>query len=171
MTDALLQDLLEHVRARYYGKYRGVVVDVDAATMRVKASVPAVLGGITSGWASPCVPYAGPQVGFVMLPDIGSGVWIEFEGGDVSLPIWTGCYWNTGDVPTSASTTQKSIVTKAGNLIFDISAGSVTLENASAANPNTLVINQTSLTLTAAEDSVAVGPASVSVNNGALEVM
>jgi hypothetical protein len=47
----------------------------------------------------------------------------------------------------------------------------VTLENASAANPNTLVINQTSLTLTAAEDSVAVGPASVSVNNGALEVM
>ena len=94
MTDALLQDLLEHVRGRYYGKYRGVVVDVDAATMRVKASVPAVLGGVTSGWAAPCVPYAGPQVGFLMLPDVGSGVWIEFEGGDVSFPIWTGCYWN-----------------------------------------------------------------------------
>jgi hypothetical protein len=77
MSDALLQDLLEFVRSRYFGKYRGVVVDVDAATMRVKASVPSVLGGITSGWAAPCVPYAGPQVGFLMLPDIGSGVWIR----------------------------------------------------------------------------------------------
>ena len=28
------------------------------------------------------MPYAGPQVGFLMLPDIGSGVWIEFEGGE-----------------------------------------------------------------------------------------
>jgi uncharacterized protein involved in type VI secretion and phage assembly len=171
VNDNALQDLVEFLRGRFFGKYRGVVVGVDAQTMRVKASVPSVLGGVTSGWASPCVPYAGPQVGFLMLPDVGSGVWIEFEGGDVSMPIWTGCYWNTGDVPTSASATQKSIVTKAGNLIFDVSAGSVTLENASAASPIMLVIDQTSLTLTAGDDSVAVGPASVSVNSGALEVI
>ena len=44
MTDALLQDLLDYVRSRFFGKYRGVVVDVDASTMRVKASVPSVLG-------------------------------------------------------------------------------------------------------------------------------
>ena len=25
---------------------------------------------------------------------MGAGVWIEFEGGDVSRPIWTGCYWH-----------------------------------------------------------------------------
>ena len=92
------------MRNRFFGKYRGVVVDVDASTMRVKASVPAVLGGVSSGWCAPCVPYAGPQVGFFMLPDIGSGVWIEFEGGDVSFPIWTGCYWSSGDIPSAAAT-------------------------------------------------------------------
>jgi len=49
MNEALLMDLLERVKHRFYGKYRGVVTDVDAATMRIKAIVPAVLGGTTSG--------------------------------------------------------------------------------------------------------------------------
>jgi uncharacterized protein involved in type VI secretion and phage assembly len=167
MTDALLQDLLEHVRSRYYGKYRGVVVDVDAPTMRVKASVPAVLGGVTSGWASPCVPYAGPKVGFLMLPDIGSGVWIEFEGGDASFPIWTGCYWNSGDIPSQAAATLKTIVTTAGSLAFDTSANSVTLEDAAQ---NTVVLDSSGVTSTSGASNVAIGSSGVSVNSGALEV-
>ena len=167
MTDALLQDLLEHVRSRYYGKYRGVVVDVDAATMRVKASVPSVLGGVTSGWASPCVPYAGPQVGFLMLPEIGGGVWIEFEAGDVSFPIWAGCYWNTGDIPSQASATLKTIVTTAGNLAFDTSENSITLEDAAK---NTVVLDSSGVTSTSGSNNVAIGSSSVSVTDGALEV-
>jgi len=168
MIDALLQDLLDYVRNRYFGKYRGVVVDVDAATMRVKASVPSVLGGVTSGWAAPCVPYAGPQVGFMMLPDIGSGVWIEFEGGDVSFPIWTGCYWNSGDIP-SAAAALKTIIATAGSLAFDNSAGSTTLQDA---NQHTVVADSSGVTITGAPASiVAVGAASVSINNGAFEVM
>jgi len=169
MIDALLQDLLDYVRNRYFGKYRGVVVDVDAATMRVKASVPSVLGGVTSGWAAPCVPYAGPQVGFMMLPDIGSGVWIEFEGGDVSFPIWTGCYWNSGDIPSAAAATLKTIIATAGSLAFDNSAGSTTLQDA---NQHTVVADSSGVTITGAPASiVAVGAASVSINNGAFEVM
>jgi hypothetical protein len=167
VTDELLQDLLEFVRNRYFGKYRGVVVDVDAATMRVKASVPSVLGGVTSGWAAPCVPYAGPQVGFMMLPDVGSGVWIEFEGGDVSFPVWTGCYWNAGDIPSSAASTLKAIVTTAGSLGFDTNAASVTLQDAT---PNTVVVDSSGVTSTAGSGSVAVGQTTVSVNSGALEV-
>ena len=42
--DRTLIDVLERLRNRFFGKYRGVVTDVDAGTMRVKASVPAVLG-------------------------------------------------------------------------------------------------------------------------------
>ncbi len=168
MSEALVQDLLEFVRTRHFGKYRGVVVDVDAATMRVKASVPAVLGPVTSGWATPCVPYAGPQVGFLMLPDLGAGVWIEFEGGDVSLPIWTGCYWNAGDIPSNAASTLKTIITTAGSLGFDNNASSVTLQDASG---NSLAIDSSGLTSTAGSSTVVVGQASVSVNNGALEVM
>jgi uncharacterized protein involved in type VI secretion and phage assembly len=164
-----LQDLIEFIRGRFFGKYRGVVIEVDAATMRVKASVASVLGGVTSGWAAPCVPYAGPQVGFMMLPEVGSGVWIEFEGGDVSLPIWTGCYWNSGDVPSTAAATLKTIVTKAGSLAFDTSASSATLQDASQP-ANTLVIDSSGVTATSGSSSVAVGSSSVSVNNGALEV-
>ena len=168
MTDALLQDLLDFVRNRYFGKYRGVVTDVDAGTMRVRASVPSVLGGISSGWAAPCVPYAGPQVGFMMLPDVGSGVWIEFEGGDVSFPIWTGCYWNSGDIPSAAASTLKTIVAESGSLAFDNNASSVTLQDASQ---NSLVIDATGATTSAGSGAVAVGASGVSINNGAFEVM
>ena len=168
MNDVRLQELIDFMRSRYFGKYRGVVIDVDAATMRVKASVPSVLGGVTSGWAAPCVPYAGPQVGFMMLPEIGGGVWIEFEGGDVSFPIWTGCYWNSGDIPSSAASTLKAIVTAAGTLGFDTSANSVTVKDATQ---NTVVIDSSGVTTTAGAGSVAVAAAGVSVNNGALEVM
>ena len=94
--DYTLIDVLDRLRNRFFGKYRGVVTDVDASTMRVKASVPAVLGQQPSGWARPCVPFAGPSMGFAFLPEVGTGVWIEFEGGDVSYPIWAGCYWQQG---------------------------------------------------------------------------
>src|SRR5262249_20058237 len=99
INESLLMDIAERIRNRFYGKYRGVVTQVDSPTLRVKAKVPAVLGDQESGWAMPCVPYAGPQVGLAFLPEEGTGVWIEFEGGDVSFPIWTGCYWRTGEQP------------------------------------------------------------------------
>lgn len=167
MNDMLLQDLLEHIRHRFYGKYRGVVVDVDAATMRVKASVDSVLPGQTSGWASPCVPYAGPKVGFVMLPEVGSGVWIEFEAGDPSFPIWTGCYWTTDQIPDSAAANIKSIITQTGTLSFDNGASTVTLQDSSQ---HSLVFGQSGATVAAGSGKIEVGASGVSVNGGALEV-
>ncbi len=167
MNDALLQDLLDHVKQRFYGKYRGVVVDVDASTMRIKASVPSVLPMTPTGWCMPCVPYAGPQVGFVMLPEVGSGVWIEFEGGDVSFPIWTGCYWNTGDIPSSAAANVKSIITNAGTLSFDNAASSVTLQDSAQ---HSLVFDSNGATTSAGSGKIEVCASGVSVNSGALEV-
>ena len=168
MNEMLLQDVLDHVRNRFYGKYRGTVTDVDAATMRIKANVPAVLPGAPTGWCAPCVPYAGPQVGFLMLPEVGSGVWIEFEGGDVSFPIWTGCYWSAGDVPSSAAADVKSIVTTAGTLSFDNVGDSVTLAGSAQ---NTVVLDSSGATVSAGAGKIEVGASGVSVNSGALEVM
>ena len=71
--DRGLEDLLERLRTRFYGKYGGIVTDVDASTMRIKAVVPSVLGETDTGWCMPCVPYAGPNVGFAFLPEQGSG--------------------------------------------------------------------------------------------------
>jgi len=86
---------------RFYGKYRGLVaINVDPLNLgRLKAMVPEVLGEIPSSWALPCAPYAGTGAGFFAVPPIGAGVWIEFEAGDVSRPIWTGAWWATGEVP------------------------------------------------------------------------
>jgi phage baseplate assembly protein gpV len=167
MNDPLMIELLERARGRYFGKYRGTVTEVDAATMRIKAEVPNVLPGVATGWCMPCVPYAGKDVGMLMLPDVGAGVWIEFESGDVSYPIWVGCYWRSGEVPDSASAAVKSIVTTAGVLAFDTGANSVTLKGT---QDNTLVLDGDGATVSAGSGRVAIGNAGVSVNDGALEV-
>ena len=79
----------------FYGKYRGVVTDInDPLKMgRIQARVPDVLGTDVSGWALPSVPFAGDGMGFYALPKVGAGVWIEFEQGDPDYPIWSGCWW------------------------------------------------------------------------------
>ena len=169
MSDPLLQELMDRIRNRFYGKYRGIVTEVDDSTWRIKASVPNVLpGGAAPGWCMPCVPYAGPQVGFCMLPETGSAVWIEFEGGDTSYPIWTGMYWTSGDLPSNASATVKSIITSAGSIAFDNNQSSVTLTDA---QNNTVVLDQSGVTSTSGSNSVAIGTSSVNVNDGAMEVM
>jgi uncharacterized protein involved in type VI secretion and phage assembly len=88
-------------KARHYGKYRGIVTDNgDPKKLgRVRARVPEVLGDVETGWALPCAHYAGQQSGVFAVPSAGTGVWIEFESGVVSRPIWTGCWWGTGDIP------------------------------------------------------------------------
>ncbi len=167
-SNPLLQELLDRVRNRFYGKYRGIVTGVDASTWRIQASVPNVLPNGTSGWCMPCVPYAGPQAGFLMLPEVGSAVWIEFEGGDPSYPIWSGMFWSAGDIPSNASASVKSIVTSAGSIAFNNDQSSITLTDA---QNNTVVLDQSGITSTSGSNSVAVGTSSVSVNDGAMEVI
>lgn len=168
MTDSpALQEVLDRLRNRFFGKYRGTVIDVDAATMSVKALVPAVLGTVPSGWCQPCVPYAGPSVGVFMLPDVGSGVWIEFEGGDVCRPIWVGCYWRAGEIPSGTSAAVKSVVTTAGSLSFDTGAGSVTLAGTQSQNA---VLDSQGITLSAGSGKIVVGTSGVDINSGALTV-
>jgi hypothetical protein len=90
---------------RYYGKYRGLVIEnVDPMMMgRILAQVPDVLGEIPSSWAMPCVPAAGIQSGCYIVPPIGSQVWMEFEQGNPDYPIWVGGFWGTAaDVPVFA---------------------------------------------------------------------
>ena len=86
---------------RFYGKYRGAVVNNMDPTSRgrLQAMVPEVLGEIPTGWAEPCSPYAGPMAGFFAVPPPGAGVWIEFEAGDTSRPVWVGGWWGVAEVP------------------------------------------------------------------------
>jgi uncharacterized protein involved in type VI secretion and phage assembly len=167
MNDALLTDLLERVKHRFYGKYRGTVTDVEAATMRIKATVPAVLGEITSGWCEACVPYAGPSVGFVMLPEVGSGVWIEFEGGDVSYPIWVGGYWRSGEVPSDASATAKAVFAQSGILKLDDDAATVSLEDA---HGDSLTLTEGVATIKSDMGKIVADSSGVTINDSSLVV-
>jgi phage baseplate assembly protein gpV len=166
--DRALEDLLERLRTRFYGKYRGIVSDVDASTMRIKALVPSVLGETKTGWCMPCVPYAGPGTGIAFLPEVNSGVWIEFEGGDVSYPIWVGGYWREGEFPAGAADHVKVVITKAPNkLEFDDDQATITLSDP---NGNTVTLGSSGITLANGQSTVVVSSTSVSVNDGALEV-
>jgi uncharacterized protein involved in type VI secretion and phage assembly len=169
--DRALEDLLEHLRTRFYGKYRGIVAEnEDPAEMgRIKARIPSVLGTVESGWCTPCVPYAGPQVGIAFLPAVGSGVWIEFEGGDVSFPIWVGGYWRKGELPTDASPEVKVIVTSAPlEVKLDDSAQALTMTDPSG---NIAALEDAGIKLSNGGQQLVIDEASVSVNEGALEVM
>ena len=101
-------DLQRTSPTRYFGKYRGLVTDNDdpRSLARVRARVPEVLGEVETGWALPCAPYSGDGSGVFTVPEPGAGVWIEFEAGDVSRPIWSGCWWGSGKLPTSNSGSQ-----------------------------------------------------------------
>lgn len=170
MDEQALMEILERLRHRFYGKYRGTVTNVNDPTKRgrIKAKVPAVLGGQETGWCLPCVPYAGKDVGMVFVPEEGSSVWIEFEGGEPSLPIWTGCFWRNDQMPEEASPTVKTIKTKAENvLMFDDDAGSTTFEDA---NENSVMLDSSGIALERGVGKIVVSDSSVSVNDGALEV-
>lgn len=117
MIEDLVQELLERLENRYYGKYRGYVHDVHDPEHRgrIRAVVPRLLGERTpTGWALPSAPYAGPDQGFFTVPDIGAGVWIEFEEGDLSKPIWSGQWWGSptdADIGTPDSSARQRVPT------------------------------------------------------------
>lgn len=168
MNEQAITDLLDRLRNRFFGKFRGTVTDVDASTLRIKANVPAVLADQPTGWCMPCVPYAGDSVGMAFLPEVGSGVWIEFEGGDVSYPIWVGCYWRAGEQPSDAAPAVKAIVTVSGNkLLLDDNAGTITLSDQ---NGNQVTLDSNGITLTRGSNTVQISDSEVNLNDGALEV-
>ncbi|MDA3643903.1 phage baseplate assembly protein V [Saccharopolyspora indica] len=99
--------------SRFLGKFRGRVMDnADPLGIgRITAQVPDVLGDLTSTWALPCLPFTGREAGQYVVPEIGAGVWVEFEQGDPSFPIWTGCwYGDRAELPPDARKDDRPVV-------------------------------------------------------------
>jgi uncharacterized protein involved in type VI secretion and phage assembly len=171
MNEQTILDVLDRIRGRFYGKYRGTVTDVEQPGRgRIKATVSAVLGDQATGWCDPCVPYAGNNVGIAFLPAVGAGVWIEFEGGDVSYPIWSGCYWRDGEIPSKVAAGTMVIQTASGHqIVLDDNGSSLTITDATG---NSISLGGSGITLQAANGGgcVALTDSEVNVNNGNLEV-
>lgn len=169
---------------QFLGKYRGVVTNnVDPMLRgRLLVTVPDVLGVVPSSWAEPCVPLAGPtgmSMGVYMVPPIGAGVWVEFEHGDPTYPIWVGCRWGaTADVPPIAHLgiplAPNIVLQSAGQNALVISdlpgpTGGIMLKSATGA---TLIVNDTGIYIQNGKGAsiVMTGP-TVNVNTGALTVV
>jgi len=168
-------------QTKFYGKYRGTVtINVDPEQRgRIMAMVPDALGLIPSSWAMPCFPIAGKQQGTYFIPQIGAGVWVEFENGDPSYPIWTGCFWGAvAEVPALAlagnpaspnivlqTTLQNAVV------ISDLPGptGGIMLKSTTGAS---IIVNDTGIYIQNGKGAsiVMTGP-TVTVNNGALVVI
>jgi uncharacterized protein involved in type VI secretion and phage assembly len=164
---------------KYVGKYRGSVFNnVDPMQIgRLMLMVPDVLGDIPSSWAMPCVPAAGMQMGTWFIPPIGAGVWVEFEQGDSDYPIWTGCWWSTGQAPGLALAVPPPVShlvmqTQLQNTLVISDApgptGGILLKSMTGAM---IMINETGITISNGQGAMIVmsGP-TVTVNEGALVV-
>ena len=148
--ERLVVELATQSRTRHYGKYRGVVTDNadPSAIGRIKAQVPDVFGAtVFTPWATPCAPYTGAGVGLHAIPPVGAGVWIEFEAGDPSRPIWSGGWWGTSDVPadqngSAAKPPLKILRSDQGLMVaLDDAANTLSLSDANGSNFMTISVN------------------------------
>ena len=166
---------------KYYGKYRGTVLNnIDPMQIgRLMVQVPDVGGLIPSSWAMPCFPITGKQMGAYMIPQIGTGVWVEFEQGNPDYPIWSGCWYGlVAEVPALAlagNPASPSIVlqTSLQNslIISDLPGptGGIMLKSTTGA---TLIVNDTGIYIQNGKGAMLtmIGP-TVTINNGAITVI
>jgi uncharacterized protein involved in type VI secretion and phage assembly len=174
-TERLLVEAAEYIRNRYFGKYRGLVnavEDVDSPDTqnlgRIRARVPEVYGDMISPWALPAVPFAGDGHGLVALPEVNDGVWIEFEAGDISRPVWSGCWWASGQLPAPGARAVRTLVTSGGHrVVLDDEAKKLQLLHSGGAE---LTMTDNDITLKIGSSQIVLSASGVSVNDGALEV-
>lgn len=104
-----------------HGKFRGKVLSNDdpLGLGRLQVACPTV-PALKEGWALPCIPYAGKDVGFYAMPPKDANVWVEFEGGDPNYPVWTGCFWGDDEMPLRpAKPVRKVFKTASCTLVAD----------------------------------------------------
>ena len=176
MLDTDFERLLEDLEGRLYGKYRGKVVDNQDPEKRgsIKVVVPAVLAE-TPLWALPCSPYAGKNVGFFAIPPVDASVWVEFEGGERDHPIWTGCFWEKGDIDDADATPDIAFLRTDGAKIRIEASGNLEIET-KGGTKITMTGSEITLEAPAIKQSANGGSAELSASgfdamNGALKVV
>ena len=167
--EQVIARLVERVEGRFFGKYRGQVTDNNDPDNlgRIKAKVPRVLSDEESGWALPAFIYGGAsEQGLFALPDVGAGVWIEFEGGDLSYPVWTGTWYTSGAIPESAQPGKKVFKTKSGHkIVLDDEGGTLEVTDS---NANTVTMDANMIKIAAGNaTTIVVDAPQIQLVNGA----
>src|SRR5262245_34670050 len=84
---------------QYFAKYTGIVRENrDAENLgQLGVVVPTIFPPEEVVRARAALPY-----GVFFVPEVGAKVWVEFEGGDPGLPLWTGLQYVPGEWPAEA---------------------------------------------------------------------
>jgi uncharacterized protein involved in type VI secretion and phage assembly len=162
----------------FFGKYRGKVENpADLKGLgRIQVSVPDVLGDGKMAWAMPCLPGAGPSVGFYAIPPKDAKVWVEFERGDPDYPIWSGGYWDEGKAPAPPGPTGfMTKVWKGENFSLEIldmpGATKMTLTVKTASGEAKIEAAPAGMTISFGAASVKLAMDGVSINGSNLKVL
>lgn len=170
LAELTLERVVDRVGSTYYGKYRGLVSDVSDPEnrCRIKATLPGLLDGEECGWAMPVLPFAGDGHGMVMLPAIGSGVWIEFEAGNLDLPLWSGCWFADGQRPDPQGEKVRVIVSENGHrIVLDDENGEVKIAHSGGAE---IVLSGDGIALSFQACKLEISGSDISLNNGLIKV-
>jgi hypothetical protein len=76
--------------ATLQGIYRGTVVDTTDPRGKGRLYITVLDNPGATGWATPCTAYDSSKK--VVTPPVGENVWVMFEGGDPSSPVWLGWF-------------------------------------------------------------------------------
>jgi hypothetical protein len=134
---------------QYFGKYSGIVKDnKDSEKLgKVKVSVPALFPSDELMDARPALPY-----GWFFVPENETQVWVEFEGGDSTLPLWTGVQALNGKWAAEIDLDppeKRGLKTKAGHLIlFDDKSGEELIRIVEGVHKHEIVLDKDGITVT-----------------------
>jgi uncharacterized protein involved in type VI secretion and phage assembly len=112
----------------------------------------------------PCLPFAGAGHGLALIPEVGDGVWIEFEGGDLSRPIWSGCWWAQSQRPAPDGNLQRLLSTSAGHqILLDEDADEIRLEHPGGAS---LSLQSDKIVLSLGTAKIEMTTSEIKINQG-----
>jgi uncharacterized protein involved in type VI secretion and phage assembly len=102
------------------------------------------------------------------LPRAGDGVWLEFEAGDPSHPIWTGCWWALNEMPDDAGNEKRVFITRQGlKIILDDDSQQLQLCNG---DDSEITMTTSDITIRIGQTKIVLDSSGVSINDGALKV-
>ena len=156
---------------KFYGKYRGTVAADGDDQGRLRVIVPDI-NPDSAMLAEPCVPFLGQDSGILFLPPLAASVWVEFEQGDLSSPIWTGCAFPraTKSLKTEVGFAAGKLclqTAKGGSIVLDDDAGKLTLKSGNSV----ITISDDGIEITNGKGaSIKLSNRKVAINDNALEI-
>ena len=136
----MAQDWTVGRASTFYGVVEAIVTDNKdpEGYGRIQVEYPWLGGGTLSAWARIAFPMAGNMIGWVIYPEVGDEVLVDFVNGNVNAPVILGSLFNGKDKPPydngDGENNIRTFVSRSGHVVeVDDTSGSekITLRDTS----------------------------------------